>query len=96
MPNVDNGQKCNCTSSDEEFNKTMIVEMIKEERELRIIIDSKTEPGIQYTLPDHTPDKDIKTLLLEMMQETNKLRQSLVLMFMRMNKINESNKMENE
>ena len=82
--------------SAEEFNKTMIVEMIKEERELRIIIERKTEPEIQCTLPDPTPDKDIRTLLLEMMLETNKLRQSLVLMFMRMNKINEVKKMENE
>jgi|TARA_B100000902_G_C26575344_1_gene558516 hypothetical protein len=87
MPNVD---------SDEEFNKTMIVEMIKDERELRVLIDRKTEPGTQCTLPDPTPDKDIKTLLLEMAQENNKLRQSLVLMFMRMNKMNELNKMENE
>ena len=105
MQNVDSAEEFNSTmikemikdeSADEEFNKTMIVEMIKEERELRIIIERKTEPEIQCTLPDLTPDKDIRTLLLEMMLETNKLRQSLVLMFMRMNKINEVKKMENE
>ena len=105
MQNVDSAEEFNRTmikemikeeTADEEFNKTMIVEMIKEERELRIIIERKTQPGIQCILPDPTPDKDIRTLLLEMMLETNKLRKSLVLMFMRMMKINEVNKMENK